>query len=109
MVDYKAMEQKQREEFIQARVREEQKIEKFAKELSAVNIEEVFGNIYIPPEISLKALCPEAYADDPDPDVYQEQFLKMREIFAAIMQRISDYNAEAAELNKQFREMYAVK
>lgn len=109
MIDYKDMVRKQREEFLVARTLEEKKIENFAKEISKVNIEEVFGDVYIPPVISLQALCPEAYNDEPDPEVYQNQFERMCEIFDKIMNRIDQYNSEAIEFNNKFKELYSSK
>lgn len=92
-------------QLIEARTREEQAIEKFADNLLSCNIKEVFGDIYIPPVISLKALCPEAYSDFPREDVYLEQYEKMCAIFAPINKRITEYNKEAYECLQQFKAM----
>lgn len=94
-----------RNKLIEARTIEEQRIEAFAKAISSVNIEEVFGDTYVPPLISLKALCPEAYAEVPDPDKYDEEFSKMEAIFKAMNDKIIAYNGEAIELLNQFKMM----
>lgn len=94
-----------RNKLIEARTKEEQRIEEFAKAISSVNIEEVFGDTYVPPVISLRALCPEAYAEVPDPDKYEEEFAKMQAIFKALNDKITAYNGEAMELLQQFKMM----
>lgn len=97
--------QDQRDILIEARIIEEKKIEEFAKGISSVNVEEVFKDIYIPPNISLKSFCPEAYAEIPDPDVYQSQYEKMMEILTPINERIVQLNKEASECIAQFKLM----
>lgn len=94
-----------RNKLIEARTKEEQNIESFAKAISSVNIEEVFGDTYVPPVISLRALCPEAYADIPDPDKYDKEFDNMQNIFKAMNDKITSYNGEAMELLQQFKMM----
>ena len=96
---------KARANLIEARTREEQKIEEFAKAVNSVNKEEVFGDVYIPPEISLRALCPEAYADDPDVEVYNKQYEEMKEIFDAMNKKIIEYTQEALECQNQFKQL----
>lgn len=90
---------------IEARTNEEQKINEFAKAISSVNIEEVFGDVYVPPVISLKELCPEAYEDVPNPDVYNEQYENMVLIFNELNSKITSYNGEAMECLQQFKMM----
>lgn len=97
--------QDQRDILIQARTIEERKMEEFASRIHSVNVEEVFGDIYIPPVISLKAFCPEAYKELPDPDVYQKEYDKMIEIIAPINERMRKINQEASECVAQFRQM----
>lgn len=94
-----------RNKLIEARTKEEQNIEAFAKAISSVNVEEVFGDTYVPPVISLRALCPEAYADLPDPDKYDKEFESMQNIFKAMNDKITAYNGEAIELLNQFKMM----
>lgn len=96
---------KARAALIEARTREEQKIEIFAKSVNSVDREEVFGDTYIPPEISLRALCPEAYADDPDIETYNKQFEEMKKIFDAMNQKIIAYTQEALECQNQFKQL----
>lgn len=88
---------------IEARTKEEQKIEQFAKSISSVNIKEVFGDTPIPTDISLRAMCPEAYEETPNPDVYEEQFNSMVEVFEALNEKIIAYNGEAMEAIQQFK------
>jgi hypothetical protein len=92
-----------REVLIEARTKEEQKIDDFAKALTSVNIEEVFGDTYIPPIISLKSLCPEAYENEPNYIKYEEQYNKMVEIFTNINNKIIAYNEEALECLQQYK------
>lgn len=94
-----------RDKLIEARTKEEQKILDFAKAISSVNIEEVFGDTYVPPNISLKALCPEAYAEEPNYEIYEEQFNAMSKIFSDMNEKIIAYNEEALECLQQFKMM----
>lgn len=91
--------------FIEERTKEEEKIAAYAKAVSSVNIEEVFGDTYVPPEISLRALCPEAYKDNPDINVYDQQFDEMKRIFDAMNAKVMEYNREALELYNKFKQM----
>lgn len=95
----------QRELLIAARVREEAKLEEFAKCVNSVNKSEVFPGIYIPDDLSLRALCPEAYAENPDPAVYDEQFKKMMEIITPINERMDAINREAAACIAEYKQM----
>lgn len=97
--------QDQRDILIKARTIEEKKMEEFARNISSVNVEEVFGDIYIPPVLTLQAFCPEAYKELPDPDVYQKEFEEMMEIISPINERIRQINREASECVAQFKQM----
>jgi hypothetical protein len=94
-----------RNKLIEARTKEEQRVEEFGKSISSVNIEEVFGDTCVPPVITLRALCPEAYADVPNPDQYDKEFENMSKIFTAMNEKIIAYNSEAMELLQQFKMM----
>ena len=82
---------------IELRTREEMKLAAFAKSIAEVDREVVFKGVYIPPDLTLKALCPEAYKENPNPEVYQQQFAEMKRIFDAINNRINEYTQEAIE------------
>lgn len=92
-----------RDKLIEARTKEEQRLELFAKSISSINIKEVFGDTYVPPIISLKALCPEAYKDFPNPDIYEKEFNEMCSILSEMNKKIIEYNSEAMELLQQFK------
>lgn len=94
-----------RNELIEARTKEEQKISEFAKAISSIDVKEVFGDIYIPDVISLREFCPEAYKDTPDVDVYTIQYNEMVKVFDSINKRILEYNSDALECLKQFKAM----
>lgn len=95
----------QREILVQARTIEEKKLEEFAKNITSVNIKEVFGDIEIPNEISLRAFCPEAYEENPDPAKYTEQYDRMIKILTPINDRIREILKESAECIQQFKQM----
>lgn len=97
--------QSQREILIEARIMEEKKMEEFSKRVNSVNIEEVFGDIYIPPEMTLRSFCPEAYKEIPDPDIYQKEYDEMIRIITPINERMIQLNKEASECIAQFKQM----
>ena len=95
--------QRARDSFIQMRAEEERKIAEFGKQIASIDIKTVFGDLEIPSEISLKALCPEIYKDSPNPDVYEEQYTKMDELFKEMNKRISSYYGEVLECLQSYR------
>lgn len=96
-----------REELVKSIVVEEQILKEFSKKLSSVDVEQVYSGVYIPPDISLKAFCPEAYEEVPNPEVYQMQYDKMMEILGAINKRTQEYYSEAAEAYRSYQALAA--
>lgn len=94
-----------RSSFIEARTRMEYSVSKLASDISQVNVEEVFGSTYIPPNMSLKAMCPELYKDVPDPEVAREEQLKAKEIFDKINEAISAYYGDAIECYQEYLQL----
>lgn len=90
---------------IEARTIEEAKLKQFAESIANINTKEVFGDIELPMDLSLKSLCPEAYKDDPNPEVYQEQYEKMVELFNVLNAKIISYNQEAIEALNEYKMM----
>lgn len=88
---------------LEMRVKEEQKLEEFAKSIEGVNMREVFGDLEIPGVLTLERLCPEAYAEDPDPEVYEKQYQEMHALFDQINARIAEYNAGGLEWLQKFK------
>lgn len=95
----------QRELFIQERTIEERKLDEFSKAIISVDTDDVFKDAYIPPVISLKALCPEAYEEFPNVEVYDKQFKEMCEVIANLNQKVINYNEEALKCMQEYKMM----
>lgn len=90
---------------IEARIREEQRLEKYSKMLNSVDRDKLFPGIYIPHELSLKALCPEAYKEFPDEDIYNKEFEELCNIVKPINDKIIEHQKELSECLQQFKMM----
>lgn len=71
--------------FIAARAEQELQVKKWGEDLKQVD-PQLLGDIQLPAEITLHALVPELYAEEPRKAVYEEQLKKLNEFIESINQ-----------------------
>ena len=99
-----------REMFLAARTQHEIAIKAWAEKISKVDKSKLEG-IELPEDISLRTFMPEAYEDNPNQEVCDQQFEAMMKLFGQIneiaikynqraLQELQDYNAFQSNIGR---------
>lgn len=96
-----------RDIFISRRSIEEQKVNKWVKELLSCPKERVLDRIPFNLEgLSLQTLVPEWYVDKPNKEICTQQLVEARAKIDQINQIIYELNKEGIEENKEYKALY---
>ena len=89
----KKAERDSRDNFLRARATQEMQVQNWGEKLAKVDLE-VLGDLVLPQPFTLQNLIPELFKDNPDPEVYAEQYEACSILLAEINKRIWEYEKE---------------
>ena len=104
---YQAELEQQRTEFLTQRARDEIKVQEWADKLAKVN-PEILQGIDLPTPLTLRTLTPEAYVDEPDEKIYEQQFLAATELIEKINAIVYEADKRSWEAVMAFRKLDTV-
>lgn len=95
-----------REDFLSKRAKQEVRINAWGEKISKVN-KEILEGIELPEEITLKALVPELYAENPREEVYLEQLQKANDLITKVNEVAAKHVNEAYNKLKEYQSFSA--
>jgi hypothetical protein len=96
------LDRKEREAFVSTRMQQEIKVSAWAEKLLKVD-PEVLAGVELPEEITLRALIPEFYVDEPNQAVYDKQWEAADKLFEKVNKIIEEYNKEALRCLSEYK------
>lgn len=105
--DVVAARDKAKEIFVSLRTREEQKVEQWRGRLLQCSKELVLDKLPFDCQtVSLRTMCPELYADIPNPDLCHQQVAAANEMLQRVNEIIADINRGSIELLEEYNRLY---
>lgn len=99
----------QREEFLQARTKQELAVKDFAKKFAEIPSKFYKDKVEVPDEISLHAMVPEVYVEGGDNETCQKQYVKAQEFFTKMNKIFENVNGEYEKCMSEYRVLVSSK
>lgn len=93
-----------RENFLSERTKQEMQIAQWAEKLCKID-PFILKDVKLPDEISLRTFMPELYKDNPNPDIYEQEFAAWKELEQKINTIANEYNEEAKKCLLEYQQI----